>query len=69
MAHGCWLIWHHLRGPRKLRFFWFAKLKDATHDLVSQIEAERRNGYAWYVSDANQLLNEDYPKWKAKIGK
>ena len=34
---------------------------------VMQIEAERRNGYAWYVSEANQLLNEDYPKWKAKI--
>ncbi|PYT01782.1 MAG: pectate lyase [Acidobacteria bacterium] len=36
---------------------------------VTQIEAERRNGYAWYVSEPNELLNEDYPKWKAKIGK
>jgi PelA/Pel-15E family pectate lyase len=36
---------------------------------VTQIEAERRNGYAWYVSEPNQLLNEDYPKWKAKVGK
>lgn len=34
---------------------------------VSQIEAERRNGYAWYVSEPNKLLNEDYPKWKEKI--
>ena len=34
---------------------------------VMQIEAERRNGYAWYVSEPNDLLNEDYPKWKAKI--
>ena len=34
---------------------------------VMQIEAERRNGYAWYVSEPNELLNEDYPKWKAKI--
>jgi len=33
---------------------------------VMQIEAERRNGYAWYVSEPNELLNEDYPKWKAK---
>ena len=36
---------------------------------VMQIEAERRNGYAWYVSEPNDLLNEDYPKWKAKVGK
>jgi PelA/Pel-15E family pectate lyase len=34
---------------------------------VKQIEAERRNGYAWYVSAADKLLTEDYPKWKAKI--
>ena len=34
---------------------------------VSQIEAERRNGYAWYVSEPNGLLNEDYPKWKARL--
>lgn len=35
---------------------------------VSEIEAERRNGYAWYVGAANELLNVDYPKWKAKTG-
>ncbi len=35
---------------------------------VSQIEAERRNGYAWYVDGARDLLEKDYPKWKAKIG-
>ena len=34
---------------------------------VMQIEPERRNGYAWYVSEPNELLNDDYPKWKAKI--
>ena len=31
---------------------------------VSQIEAERRNGYRWYVTEPNKLLNDDYPKWK-----
>ncbi|MDQ3711422.1 MAG: pectate lyase [Acidobacteriota bacterium] len=34
---------------------------------VRQIEAERRNGYAWYVSEPNELLEKDYPKWKEKI--
>jgi PelA/Pel-15E family pectate lyase len=34
---------------------------------VSEIEAERRNGYAWYVTTPNELLNKDYPKWKGKL--
>ena len=34
---------------------------------VTQIEAERRNGYAWYVDGARDLLEKDYPKWKAKL--
>jgi PelA/Pel-15E family pectate lyase len=34
---------------------------------VSEIEAERQNGYAWYVDEANELLNKDYPRWKEKI--
>ncbi len=34
---------------------------------VSKIEAERRNGYAWYVSSPGDLLEKDYPRWKEKI--
>jgi PelA/Pel-15E family pectate lyase len=34
---------------------------------VSQIEAERRNGYAWYVDGPQDLLTKDYPKWKEKV--
>lgn len=34
---------------------------------VMQIEAERRNGYAWYVDSPRDLLEKDYPKWKAKV--
>lgn len=36
---------------------------------VAQIEAERRNGYAWYIENPRNLLENDYPKWKAKQGK
>lgn len=36
---------------------------------VAEIEAERRNGYAWYVSEPNELIEKDYPKWKEKIAK
>lgn len=33
---------------------------------VAQIEAERRNGYAWYVYSPADLIARDYPKWKAR---
>lgn len=36
---------------------------------VSEIEAERRNGYAWYVTEPNELLNKDHPKWKSAMAK
>ena len=36
---------------------------------VMQIDAERRNGYAWYVDGARDLLEKDHPKWKEKLQK
>jgi PelA/Pel-15E family pectate lyase len=33
---------------------------------VSQIEAERRNGYAWYVASPAKLLDHDYAAWRQK---
>ena len=35
---------------------------------VAEIEDERRNGYAWYVDSAADLLSKEYPKWLAKHG-
>ncbi|HQZ94971.1 MAG TPA: pectate lyase [Pyrinomonadaceae bacterium] len=36
---------------------------------VAQIEAERRNGYAWYIENPRNLIEIEYPKWKAKQAK
>ena len=36
---------------------------------VTQIEAERRNGYAWYVDGAQDLVTKDYLKWRSSIEK
>ena len=30
---------------------------------LSEIEHERRNGYAWYTDRPAKLLREDYPRW------
>ena len=35
---------------------------------VSEIEYERRNGYAWYGTWPANLINTDYPKWKDGTG-
>ena len=36
------------------------------HYNVSEIEAERRDGYAWYVDSPRELIEKAYPKWKAR---
>jgi PelA/Pel-15E family pectate lyase len=33
---------------------------------LADIEHERRNGYAWYVSTPGKLLDTDYPAWQKK---
>lgn len=34
---------------------------------VMEIEAERRNGYSWYVDEPAKLLDKDYPAWQKKL--
>ena len=36
---------------------------------VMEIEEERREGYAWYVSDPYKLIKEEFPAWKKKWGR
>jgi len=35
---------------------------------LSEIDAERRNGYAWYGNWPDRLIQEDYPRWKKALG-
>lgn len=35
---------------------------------VAEIDAERRNGYAWYGTWAQKLLTKSYPEWQKKAG-
>jgi PelA/Pel-15E family pectate lyase len=36
---------------------------------IAEIEAERRNGYQWYVTAPAELLSRDYPAWKKQMVK
>jgi PelA/Pel-15E family pectate lyase len=33
-------------------------------DKVSEISAERRSGYGWYIEDPRDLIDKDYPAWQ-----
>lgn len=61
-------------GPLWARFYEigtnrpiFAGRDSVIHYDVSQIEAERRNGYRWYTDEPEKLLKVNYPIWRAKI--
>jgi PelA/Pel-15E family pectate lyase len=36
---------------------------------VTEIEAERRNGYGWYTEEPLKLLNKDYTAWQKRLKK
>jgi PelA/Pel-15E family pectate lyase len=38
------------------------------HYAVSEIEHERRNGYAYYGAWPASLVSKDYPRWRARLG-
>ena len=61
-------------GPLWARFYEigtnrpiFAGRDRVIHYDVSQIEAERRNGYRWYTDAPEKLLKADYSIWRAKL--
>jgi PelA/Pel-15E family pectate lyase len=33
---------------------------------LAEVHHERRTGYGWYTTSPNSLLEDDYPKWRAK---
>lgn len=41
----------------------FGDRDNAVYKNVADISFERRNGYAWYGTWANNLINKEYPKW------
>ena len=64
-APPIWARFYHIETMRPIFIGRDAVIK---YD-VSQIEAERRNGYAWYVDGPRDLLTKDYPKWKGKLAR
>jgi PelA/Pel-15E family pectate lyase len=44
----------------------FSGRDSVVHYALAEIEAERRGGYNWYVSQPRALLEKDYPAWARK---
>lgn len=36
---------------------------------LAEIERERRGGYGWYSERARDLLEKEYPRWRARVGR
>ena len=67
------LIADKTAGPIWARFYEIETMRpifigrdSVIHYNVSEIEAERRDGYAWYVDSPRELIEKAYPKWKAR---
>lgn len=62
-APAMWARFYEIPTMRPI----FLGRDSVVHYDVSEIEAERRNGYAWYVSEPRNVVEKEYPKWKARI--
>ena len=61
-ASGIWARFYDLNTTQPF----FCSRDGVPKNHISEISYERRNGYSWYTSSAENLLKKDYPKWKER---
>ncbi len=61
-AKPLWARFYHLDTAKPI----FSGRDGVIKYSIAEIEAERRNGYAWYVNNPRSIL-EDYPKWQKSL--
>jgi PelA/Pel-15E family pectate lyase len=61
-ASSLWARFYELGTNRPI----FLGRDSVVHYALSEIESERRNGYAYYGTWPAALLARDYPRWRAK---
>lgn len=64
-AKPLWARFYELGTDRPV----FMGRDSVVHYDVAEIEHERRNGYAWYVTSPRELLARDYPAWKQRVAR
>ena len=61
-AGSLWARFYELETHRPI----FLGRDSTVHYAISEIEHERRNGYAYYGNWPASLIENDYPKWRAR---
>lgn len=65
-APPLWARFYELRSTKEPAQPIFSGRDGVIHYNLSEIEAERRGGYRWYIEEPRKLLEKDYPRWRAK---
>jgi len=63
-APPLWARFYDLKSGRP----YFCGRDGVPRERLADIEYERRTGYGWHVTSPAQLLDRDYPSWKARWG-
>jgi pectate lyase len=63
-APPLWARFYSIEGNRPV----FADRDGVAKERLEDIGYERRNGYAWYGTWPQRLLEVDYPAWRAGLG-
>lgn len=59
-------LWARFYELRSMRPIFIGRDGVIKYD-VSEIEEERRNGYAWYTDGGEKFLRVEYPRWREKV--
>jgi PelA/Pel-15E family pectate lyase len=65
-APPIWARFYELRSMNEAARPIFSGRDGVIRFNLSEIEAERRGGYRWYIDEPLRLLEKDYPRWRAK---
>lgn len=63
-APGLWARFYDVKTNKPM----FCDRDGVVKGSLKEIGHERRNGYAWYGSWAEKLLEKEYPSWKERVG-
>ena len=62
-APACWARFYDLTNGKPM----FCDRDGIPKSTIAQIGYERRNGYAWYGTWPNDLIERDYPAWCKRV--
>lgn len=65
-APPVWARFYEIRSTKEKARPIFSGRDGVIRYNLTEIEAERRGGYRWYIDEPRALLEKEYPRWRAK---